>query len=152
MLKFTAALLIKIGLEHLFHRRIHLSHVPNAEAAFIGFCKNKKLAEGGSLCGFSIGSLAQDRLLTWAAEFCRQNRYGGFVYAGGDLRFFDRDYDVLKAEAARDRSKYHRADGRPGDEETDHTLFLVVPPGAAPQLPAPLVPAPAPGAPPPENV
>ena len=146
MLKFTAALLIKIGLEHLFHRRIHLSHVPNAEAAFIGFCKNKKLAEGGSLCGFSIGSLAQDRLLTWAAEFCRQNRYGGFVYAGGDLRFFDRDYDVLKAEAARDRSKYHRADGRPGDEETDHTLFLVVPPGAAPQLPAPLVPAP--GAPP----
>ena len=64
MLKFTAALLIKIGLEHLFHRRIHLSHVPNAEAAFIGFCKNKKLAEGGSLCGFSIGSLAQDRLLT----------------------------------------------------------------------------------------
>ena len=90
MLKFTAALLVKIGLEHLFHRRIHLSHVPNAEAAFIGFCKNKKLAEGGSLCGFSIGSLAQDRLLTWAAEFCRQNRYGGFVYAGGVFLFYDR--------------------------------------------------------------
>ena len=36
------------------------------------------------------------------------------MYAGDDLRFFDRDYDVLKAEAARDRSKYHRADGRRG--------------------------------------
>ena len=77
---------------------------------------------------------------------------------------------MLKAEAERDVSKYHRADGRPGDEETDHTLFLLKPPDAPrhvllelgddgdlqtarddddPSIAAlPPAPAPAPGAPP----
>ena len=122
---------------------IHVPHVQHAEAAFVDFCKEKKQAEGGSF--YSLASLDQDRLLTWAAEFSRENGYGGFLYAGGVLLFYDLDYDVLK----RDMSKYQRRGGRPGDEETDDTLFLVVPPGATPQLPAPLVPAPAPGAPPP---
>ena len=140
-LRLLPALLAQLGLERDFHTKIHEPHVENAEAAFVEFCKKKKQAEGGSFV--SLASLDQDRWLTWAAEFCRQNGYGGFTYGGGEFQFYDLDYDVLK----RDMSEYHRE----GDEgvKTDDTLFLVVPPGATPQLPAPLVPAPAPGAPPP---
>ena len=105
---------------------IHFSHVQHAEAAFVDFCKEKKQAEGGSF--YSLASLDQDRLLRWAAEFCRQKRYGGFMYRGGDLQFYDLDYDVLKAKAERDTSEYHAADKK---QWADSTLFLVVPPGAA---------------------
>ena len=89
MLRPRRTVLVNIRLEIYFHRRIlHTPYVPNAEAAFVDFCKEKKQAEGGSF--YSLASLDQDRLLTWAAEFCRQNSYGGFVYAGGVFLFYDR--------------------------------------------------------------
>ena len=122
-LRLRDEFLAQVGLKHGFHKIIHKEHVQDAEAAFVEFCKKKKQAEGGSFV--SLASLDHDRWLTWAAEFCRQNGYGGFIYAGGDFQFYDLDYDVLKAEAKRDRSRYHAADDP--SLETSCTLFLLKP-------------------------
>ena len=112
-----------LRLVHYFHRHIHKPRVQHGEAVFVEFCKKKKQAEGGSFV--SLASLDQDRWLTWAAEFCEQNGYGGFTYAGGDFEFYHLDYDVLKAEAELERSRYHAADDP--SLETSCTLFLLKP-------------------------